>query len=275
MEKLNNQSSYAKYLSSTFCLFEMVKAIGMRELSLRLVLENKKVFIRYLLCYNLDFLKKHIERLQIKEKPRTFYMSCASFDRIPIFSYNLKTRRDTPEYKDFDKNYEKHIQKFDFFIDLDGKEDFNKCYQETKELKGILEEIRVPFYILNSSMNGFHIIIPSEYLPQRKPIQDLLKEILTVITNIKGIYVFDCLDTSIVDMKRLRKVPYSPLPNGYCCLPLTDQQFLQCSKSMDFLKIDNVLKDVTIKNRGLLTRTYGLSNDELKKNVKKFFEEYL
>lgn len=266
------QKAYNKYLSQTYALLEMVKCIGMHEISLKLSRDNKKIWVHYLIAYNLNFLMKHIERFEIKKEPRNFYISCAYFDRIPILSYNLRGRKDTAEYKLFDKDYEKHVVGYDFFIDCDGKEDFSLCKEEAINLMELFESHQIPFYIINSSRNGFHFIIPYLYLP-KKPINELLEDIRNVVGNIKAIHEYKTIDNSIYDIKRVRKLPYSPVDDGSVCLPLSDYQLRNFFPL--FSEIENVLENVIIKYRGLLLRTYGLNGEQLKKNVQIFFKEYL
>jgi hypothetical protein len=98
---------------------------------------------------------------------------------------------------------------------------------------------------------------------------DLLNNILY---NLVGIYELKTLDTSIVDMKRVQKVPYSYECSGCVCLPLTDWQFENFSE--DLVSVEKVLKYFRIKDRGLLVRTYGLDDDTLRKNVEKFIKEF-
>lgn len=266
---------YNNYLSQTFVLFEMVKAIGKRELSLKLIKNNKKIMTRYYRGYNLDVLNKTIERLEIKKEPRNFYISCSILPQIPFISYDLRNRRNTPEYIEFNKNYINFVTGIDIFYDFDGKINFQKAFIEAKQLKELFDEYKLPYYIINSSGKGFHIVIPAEYLP-KKPVNELLKDIQTIYSNIMGIYDFEELDKSVLlDIKQLRKVPYSPTIDGYVCLPLSDEQFLQCEKSMDFLKIENVLKNIKIKNRGLMIHNIEIPEEELKKNLEKFFKEHL
>jgi hypothetical protein len=138
-------------------------------------------------------------------------------------------------------------------------------------MKTIFEEYQVPYYLLNSSSTGFHFIIPHEYFNE----ENVLKNIDTfrdIIFNLKGIYSFQTLDTSITDLKRIKKVPYGVVSDQTISLPLNDDQFNRFSQ--DKVKIDYVLKNIFIKNRGLLLRHYGLSKLELQKNVSNFIKEF-
>lgn len=270
-----------KYLSSRFCLFEIVKSVGHREMGFKLFTDNKKddKLPRYFVAYNIDFLERHIARLELKTICRNFYCSCASLSFIPILTYNFTIRSKTLEYQDFHKNYENYVNLFDFFIDIDGKKDFKKCLEETKTIMEIFQSYKLPFFIHNSSGKGFHIILSGEYLKiafPEKPINELLKEIQSIYKNLIKIYDFKCLDKEVImDIKQFRKPSYSVTIDNFCCLPLSNQQFLDCEKSMDFLKIENVLKNIRIKERGLLTRNINIPDSEIAKNIQKFWKEFV
>ena len=274
MEDTSIEALYNNYLSQTFILFEMVKAIGKRPLSLKMKIDGIDKAIRYFPASNLDFLKKPIEKYNIKKIPRNFYIGCSTLSFIPLFTYDLHTRTKSPEYIKFNEDYEKYITGFDFFIDIDGKEDFKKALEEIKELQEAFDEMKLPFYIIPSSSKGFHLVIPEQYVP-KLPIEELLTTIKIIQHNLIGTYDLKCIDKSVLmDIKQLRKVPYSPTLDGYVCLPLSPEQLIECEKSMDFLKIDNVMKNVRIKNRGLLIHNIELPEEELKQNVEKFFKLY-
>src|SRR4030043_507749 len=75
------------------------------------------------------------------------------------------------------------------------------------------------------------------------------------------------LDDSIVDFKRVKKLPYSYECSGVVCLPLDNKQFSKFNTSL--VSMENVLK-MNIRDRGLLIRTHNLTDEQLKKNVEEF-----
>lgn len=260
------------WYSQTYILFEICKCLHHRELCfLSQKEEAVKHPVRYLLAFSINYLKKHFERFDFFKSLINMYHSCAILKDVPVFSYNLKERRNADEYKEFNDNYDKYVTSYDFFMDIDGKEDFNLAFKEAKEIKNILEEYQVPFFCLNSSFTGFHFVIPANYLPTME-INELLKIIEKVMQNIKGIYDFKTLDTSIVDLKRVRKAEYSYVCDGSIALPLNDSQFENFKQSD--VTMTNVLRTIMIKNRGLLIRTWELSFPELQANVLKFIKDF-
>lgn len=263
-----------EYYEKTFVLFEMVKCLKFREFSmLTLKTEKKKKAIRFLSCSTIDFMKKHLKFFYHDQSLLNFYTSVAKFkDHIPVFSYNLEKRSKEEKYRDFSDNYLDYVDNFDLFIDIDGKDvSFEKLHNEAKIIKHIFDELEIPYYIMPSSYKGFHIHIPSEYMPKWDFKESIMKT-AEVINNIKGIYELECLDDTVTDFKRLCKLPYSYSCDGSICLPLNDLTFMNFKPYM--IEMNNVLRFQRLMNRGLLIRTYGYKEETLKKNVLKLFDEY-
>lgn len=261
------------WYNNTFVLFEIVKCLKNRELCfLTYKEEKKKKAVRYLLGFSVDYLKKHFTWFNFDKSLLNIYHSSALLKpEVPVFDYNLKTRTSDKAYREFNKNYNKYVERYNLFLDIDGKEDFETCLNETKEIKKIFDEFKLPYYILNSSFNGFHIVIPPEYMPDIN-IYKTLELINEVLYNLVGVYNFKMVDTSVVDLKRVQKVAYSYSCDGSICLPLNDAQLENFNENM--VKMPTVLRMVRIKNRGVLLRTHDLSYEELKKNVKTFLDEF-
>lgn len=260
------------WYSQTYILLEICKCLNDRELCfLSAKSELKKYPVRYLMAFSINYLKKHMERFGFLKNLINMYHSVSILKDLPIFSYNPRKRKEDYRYKEFNENYEQYVVSYDFFMDIDGKENFELAYKEAKEIKKILEEYKLPFYILNSSFTGVHICIEGRYMPDY-PIDELLKILNNVIFNLKGIYDFKTIDTSITDLKRVKKVPYSYECSGAICLPLSDLQFENFKQSD--VTMTNVLRTIKIKERGNLTRNLELGEEQLKKNVLKFINEY-
>jgi hypothetical protein len=198
------------------------------------------------------------------------YMSVATLSNMPIFSYDIKKRLADASYIEFNENYQAYVTGYDFFADFDGAKDYAKCYKETKEFKNILDDFKVPYWIMPSSPHGFHFHIPAEFMSEN-PLKSL-QIINSVIFNLAGIYSWETLDTGVIDIKRLCKAPYS-FCEGVVCLPLTNNEF--DNFSLDLVKVDFLLNSgIRLRDRGMLLRRHGLSDEELKANVSKFFSEY-
>ena len=265
------QKSYEKYLSQRFVKEEMIKYIQTHELSL--INRKEGLYIRYLIGNTLDSLEHQIRQFNILKRIRNFYISCAFHSKLPVLSDNLRTRKETPEYQAFNDNYIDSVLNYTMFLDFDGRNGAD-YYNDSKIVKELLEQYKVPFYILPSSFSGIHIVIPALYLPQ-KPIMELIKDIGNkILPNIKAVYDLKSLDCEIIDLKKLRKLEYSPIIDGSCCIPLTDEMFAKLKEDKSIISIESVLKNIKIKNHGLNLRIYGLSDEELKQNVLKFWKDF-
>jgi hypothetical protein len=213
----------------------------------------------------------HFEKLDFYNYNVNMYCSCANLSHIPVITYNLKARRLSLEYKEVNDNYANFVTSYDMLYDFDLKENFESGYKEARDFKAILEEMKIPFILQNSSRKGFHFIIRGYWFDNTNPLKNI-DIFRNIIYNIKGIYDFKSLDDSITDLKRIRKLSYSVVSDNSICLPLSDQQFEAFTSQL--VSIECVLKRVQIKNRGLLERNYGLSESELRQNVAKFIDEY-
>jgi hypothetical protein len=258
------------YYSKVYVKLEIVKCLYHRELCFLRdkKLGNPKHSIRYLMGYNLYFLDRYLKICE--ERFVNMYHSVATLKYIPAI-FDLRNRKKDENYIDFMNNFKEYIVGYDFFVDFDGKNNLKECHLEAKEYKEILEKFKVPYYLLNSSEMGFHFIIPFEYLPKLE-IENLRDTIRNIICNMKAIYFYKHLDNSIYDYKRVKKVPYSFVCDGTIVLPLNDEQFNNFSK--EIVISDYVLSNISLKERGLLIRTYNLSKEKLKENVDIFFNEY-
>lgn len=260
------------WYSQTYILFEIVKNLAHRELCfLSQKGEEKKYPVRYLIAFNINYLKKHFERFGFLKNLINMYHSVATLKDVPVFSYNPRKRKESYEYKEFNENYKNYVTSYNFFMDIDGKENFELAYQEAKEIKKILDEYKLPYYVLNSSFNGFHFCIDGKYMPEME-IDKLLKILNDIISNLKGIYDFKAIDTSITDLKRVKKLPYSYVCDSSICLPLSDLQFNDFKQSD--VTMTNVLRTIKIMNRGLLVRNLELGEEQLKENVMKFINDF-
>lgn len=253
--------------------FEIIKILKNRELCfLTQKGEEKRNAVRYLLSFNIDYLNKHFERFDVYKNLINLYHSVALLKPIvPVFSYNVQERREEEKYKEFNENYINYVSNYNFFVDFDGKEDFEKCFAEAKEFKKILDEYKLPYYCLNSSFKGFHFCIQAQYMPEMK-INELIELIRKVIYNLKGVYDFSTLDSSITDLKRVCKCPYSFVCDSSIALPLDDFQIENFKQENVTMK--NVIKNIHIKNRGLLVRNLERGEWQLKASVLRFLNDF-
>lgn len=239
--------------------------------------EENKFGCRFIYAGNVDYLKKNLDAFGISngKKLINLYRSIAHLksNALPIFSYNPSKRKDDPNYIEFDKNYANLIDGFCLVFDIDSpKKDVMDALGVAKQIKKILDEEKVPYYLKSSGTRGFHFIIPYNYMPEMNPL-DLLHIHHSVLYNLAGIYDWkDYIDTSVASHpKTLIKCAYS-FDSGNISLPLDDAQFENFTP--EIITAEYVLKNIKIMKRGLLIRTHRLTEEELKKNVQKFLDDY-
>jgi hypothetical protein len=263
-----------KWYCNNYILIEIIKNLKDRELSfiLHKSIYGKSIALRFFKTPNSIILKRHLERVGLNERIFNCYMSVSLLKEFGYFSYNFTKRKLTPEYEHFLNNYQDYMIGYNLFIDFDGKENFEECYEQAKLFKLKLEENKIPYWLMNSSSKGFHFHTPYEYIDSKYPIKDLPNIFFEVISELNGIYGLEDIDKKINDYARLCKLPYSFNVDGCICMPLTDEMFNNFKK--EIVEVDFVLKNYRITNRGLLLRDYGLSKEELKKNVIKFIDKY-
>ena len=271
---LKQQHEYYHFLPA---LFEIVKeAKGHTIDMLNAKDEDTKFGIRYFNPKTIDYLQSHLKAMGISEGKRlgNVYRSNALLKQgcIPVFSYDLKMRKTTAEYQEFNKNYLALAEGFDLIFDIDSpKKDVMDSYEKAKEIKIILDNFKVPYYCKNSGRRGFHFIIPAQFMPKME-ISKLILTINRILTHFRAIHdMIEYLDTTVTNPKGLIKCSYS-FDSGNISLPLNDFDFLHFSPEK--VKCEYVMKNVIIKNRGLFLRTHNLTTSELEQNTIKFIEEY-
>lgn len=262
-------------------LWEMFKCLHDRELAFLSAkgVEPKRAY-RFYWANSFDAMKSHFKFVSLDEILLNVYTSVAKLKMpLPIFTYKLAIRRIDSEYKEFNKNFKNYVKGYSAFFDMDGKTkvgeeyvvDMKKCYEESKRLKQIFDDYKLPYFIQPSSFSGFHFVIPAEYI-DLDSIDNLLYKLNIVIQRVKSDYGFEMLDSGVIDSKRLMKCPYSISCDGCVILPLSDYEFNNYSPEK--LTWEYVKKAIIVKNRGLLIRTHNLSESELKSNVTKFIYEH-
>jgi hypothetical protein len=159
---------------------------------------------------------------------------------------------------------------------------FDDVYGDTKRIKFLFDEWCLP-YQLKFSGSGFHINIEWKYIKDSLDVIQRVSqlqngrlqssaEVETVtlskwfISELAEILNCPTLDTSVTDIRRIWKMPYSiDIKTGNVALPLTDSQF--ANFNFDMVKPENVIDN--IRDRGLLERQ-GTSE-----GFKNFLESFL
>lgn len=186
-----------------------------------------------------------------------------------MFSFNYFLKKEQQYW--FIDNFWRYLVGYDFVADFDGKDGVEPARLECAELKEMYDYFKAP-YTLKMSGSGFHIEIPSLYLDSisSDPLEKA-KICLRMGMQLQKIMVFKYLDTSIYDLRRVWKVCMSyDYKTGRIAMPLNDEQFAHFN-----LDMVNPAKIGSVRNLGLLLRTHGCTEQELKENTKSLFEKFL
>lgn len=234
--------------------FELVNSMKFRE---TVFIDVRNKIVQRLLKINaVRFIYKNFERYDFYNPDKLYnvYSSVAYFHNLPMFSFNQTEK--TEQQAKFNANYNDYITGYDLFIDLDNKE-LELVYSSTKRLKDIFDSYQIPYTLTFSGSKGFHISVDYNDLPTK--LKKLNPKQLSIIFKLfayelKITKKIKDIDTSIFDMRRIRKVPYSIVyPYYYVALPLSDKEFDNFSLENVFLP--NVVdKAEQFKRRGVMKR---------------------
>lgn len=258
--------------------FEMVKISQRREVAFL-----KPVHIRALNLWKVDHLQKYLDLANYEDKHPNMYISVSRLKNIPIFTYVPGERqKETSVW--FKKDYFKEVFAYDIFMDFDKEdgESWDEIRQEVKKLLEWFQEFKVPYVLIFSGNKGFQVVIDYQYLPEKlsfdvdengkgKPgsIYEFTKIFQERIKEVFELKHLDLANNGIPN--RLRKLPYS-LVGDNVVLPLSDYDFNNWS--IEKMHKDFVMKNIVIKNRGLLERKYELTTKQLKEGFLTFVREF-
>lgn len=262
-----------EWYSSEIIQYLLTTQLKNRELALLNIkdtIPSRKV--RYIKAFHSKYLMLNFDRFGVLKYPNiNLYMSLAHLKYFPTASFNLNTRTEEQDYIDFGINYNKYIIGYDILFDIDASS-MEEAYPETKAIKQIMDEHKIAYAVYPSGRKGWHIRIPYEYTKYNNNSfnVNIIPLISDFIYYIKEIYGFSYIDDSITDSKRIAKLPYS-LVWDKVILPLDDREFE--SFNPDMISINNLNID-SLRNRGLLIRKHGLSDEELRQNFQNMIDKF-
>lgn len=244
--------NYEQYYLNSYVQVNLVQSAKFREtafLNFDNLPNGRNIIVR-----DVMELLKNMKYYHFFSRKYNIYSSVARFDfakmrrdtGFPPFSFHPKIRAtQRTQFNEIAKDY---IIAYDLVLDFDIKNDnFDECYSDVSLVKNQFDIKKIP-YILKFSGNGFHIIIPNKYLPERTDKPKFCKDFASEISQI---YDLSTLDLSIFDARRVIKTPYSlDVKTGYVCFPLSNREFDTFSK--DMCLPDNVMaSNIFLKNSGI------------------------
>lgn len=268
------------WYETDYILHQIRPQLVNKYLSVRKKGKGKKFILsRYYMGYSIDLLKKSLERNNVlNDDSAKIYFDLATWQKddgtTPIFSYDKSQRKKQKEDFSDKGEWKNCIQSYDFAIDFDSKK-IMVAWKECKKVKEVFDEYKLPYTLRFSGTKGFHLVIDSKWIKTRfKPIKraELFGK---VVNNIMNDLRLKTIDMSIYDPRRILKLAYSLCNNDgeeYVCLPLNDSQFDLFK--IENMRMDNVLRNIRLFNRGLLERNHNLSEKELILNTSRFIKEY-
>jgi len=234
--------------------FELINTMKFRESIF--IATNRRKPIRCLKINAVRFLYKNFDKFQFfgDENLYNIYSSVAHFPDFPMFSWNYEEKQE--QQSKFNANFMDYVKGYDFFVDLDNPNP-ELVHASSTRLKNIYDDYKIMYSLPYSGTKGFHFNVNYENFPEK------LKNIpFDKLANLFKLFAYELklmekvrdIDTSIFDLRRIRKTPYSvTYPYYRVALPLSDEQFENFSLKEVFLP--NLIEDTqSIRKRGLLTR---------------------
>lgn len=270
------------YYSQAYVQFEIIRQLKYKYLSAIKKVNGKNVLTRYYLGYSKELLFDSLKRMGVlKDTSVKLYFDLTGFKNkdgnLPLFNYDREIRKEDRD--NFNKNYQEYMFSYDFGIDIDSNS-LSVAHRDSMKIKKLFDRYQLPWSLKFSGGRGFHFLIENKWFDGRIKAKNkvlLCQKLSKVIMNVcglKSITEGGTFDDTIYDDRRIFKISYSlQNKNGkeYCCLPLDDSQFENWK--LEDMELSNVMRKIRLFKRGLLTRTYGLTQRQLRSNLRKFIKE--
>lgn len=216
---------------------------------------RKNLVHRCLKINKVEFFFKNAERYHFFTKePFNLYSSLSLYPNLPMFSFARAEKR--KQMDDFNVAFPQYMTGYDFLIDVDN-EDLDLAYSTAFKIKKILDDRKIEYWLMFSGNKGFHFRVDYEDFPQEMKVLEfdtLAKKFKTFAENFKEIEQLPDIDTSIFDLRRIAKAPYSVVyPNYLVAYPLTDNQFEKFN-IVEMTLPYRMEHDDTLHRRGVLKR---------------------
>ena len=216
---------------------------------------RKNLVHRCLKINKIDYFFKNATRYHFFTKePFNLYSSLAHYPNLPMFSFNIAEKR--KQMDEFNIAFPQYMTGYDFLIDIDN-EDLDLAYSSAYKVKQILDRRKIIYWCCFSGKKGWHFRVDFQDFPQEMKeleFSTLAKKFKLFAENLKDIENIPDIDTTIFDLRRIAKTPYSVVyPDYLVALPLTDIQFKDFNiKEMTLRwQLDN---DDKLHRRGVIKR---------------------
>jgi hypothetical protein len=206
--------------------FNIIEGMKFREGTfIRLATEKLPTStIRCIKANAVRYLRMNFERFRFYNHPYNLYASVAKFPNMPMLSFNREKRRE--EQDQFNAEYLKYMTEYDFLMDIDNT-DLRIAYATAYKAKEVFASANIPYTLTFSGNKGFHIRVAyNDFGAELKnlPFTDLITVLKEFAENFRTVNALYSIDTTIFDLRRIAKIPYSIVyPNYFVALPLSDE----------------------------------------------------
>lgn len=181
--------------------------------------------IRWIKCNEPSYLIKQMKHYDIIKNKFNIYHSIATYDFIPLFSYDIEKRKQQYTEWTQKEKYKLHIKGYDFYMDFDNKGDFELTYQEALKVSNFLKKQKIKHSVYFSG-SGFHI---RSELKKKNQNPAYCRKLANKLINAFGL---ETVDTSIYRWQGIIKTPFSiDFKSMNICTPIKD---LKEFKKSDF-----------------------------------------
>jgi hypothetical protein len=208
--------------------------------------------IRWLWSNYLGIFEKHANRYDFYKEPLNLYHSVAYYRNVPVFSYHY--RKKYVQQKVWMEKYHEYIVGYDLFLETDSS-DLTLSIDDGYKVFRLLRRYKIPRYMTFSGSKGMHILSPFKFweflglkpydnqiaikynnhfdellgklplsLGRLQKVCDLVQLYKIIGHRVKLVHGIDTLDTGVIDVKRVKKCPYSiDVKSGCVCYPLLEE----------------------------------------------------
>ena len=261
-EKLRKQ-----WYSDDNVMFNIIDNLKYRETTVI----RKGLAHRCLKINAIRYFVANASRYHFFDEEFNLYASLGMFPDLPMFSFGMQDKR--KEMDEFNVSFTKYMTGYDFLMDIDNK-DLRLAYSTTYKIKKIFDDYKIKYYLLFSGNKGFHFRVDYTDFPlslKKLKWSELAMKLKRFAESFRAINNFEDIDTTIFDLRRVSKTPYSLVyPNYLVALPLTDKQFSNFSIKEVSLpywidRTDKLYKRGNLKREGD-TEAFGKLIDDYKED---------
>jgi len=259
MDELEMKSLMGEYLdhyTKTEVVFEIVKQLYNRETVFIDPFDKSKA-TRLMKIHSIQHWQQVTKWVGAYKRPYNIYYSLAKYRQgIPNQVFNHEQRKiNNKEWNEGE--HWKNIETFDFLIDFDG-DDEKHCEEIKKDVLAVSNVLKEVPHSIRFSGNGFHIIVPGQFMPQGLSYNPELETnyyslLADILSKLKKDYS-GVIDLACVDSRRVVKVPYSVAcyeDGCKMCWPYFKYSEINEIKISQFVPTWIFSSTSSIKNRGI------------------------